>query len=95
MYRLLAVQVREQEQYRRCRCMPNVERLTRHAADGAGATEIVDYLTENGVMDPKRLYECPFTDVNPRGPEGDTPGSWHSQFRPSNDELRFVVELQT
>ena len=31
---------------------------------------IVDYLSENGVMDPKRLYESPFTDVNPRGPDG-------------------------
>ena len=26
---------------------------------------IVDYLTENGVMDPRRLYESPFTDMSP------------------------------
>lgn len=31
---------------------------------------IVDYLTEHGVMDTARLYESPFTDVSPRGPEG-------------------------
>jgi type I restriction enzyme R subunit len=31
---------------------------------------IVDHLTEHGVMKLARLYESPFTDLTPRGPDG-------------------------
>ncbi len=31
---------------------------------------IVDHLTEHGVVEPARLYESPFTDLTPRGPDG-------------------------
>jgi len=31
---------------------------------------IVDHLTEHGVMDAARLYESPFTDLTPCGPDG-------------------------
>lgn len=46
---------------------------------------IVDHLTEHGVMDPARLYESPFTDITPQGPD--------SLFKPSEvDELVRVVD---
>lgn len=31
---------------------------------------IVDHLTEHGVMGAALLYESPFTDLTPRGPDG-------------------------
>jgi type I restriction enzyme R subunit len=32
--------------------------------------EIVNHLTEHGVMEPARLYESPYTDFNPQGVDG-------------------------
>ena len=30
---------------------------------------VVDHLTEHGIVAPDRLYESPFTDITPRGPD--------------------------
>ncbi len=30
---------------------------------------IVDHLTEDGIVEPRALYESPFPDLTPRGPE--------------------------
>ena len=30
---------------------------------------VVNHLTQHGVMEPGRLYESPFTDLSPRGPD--------------------------
>ena len=31
---------------------------------------VVDHLTEHGIVAPNRLYESPFTDITPHGPDG-------------------------
>ena len=46
---------------------------------------IVDHLTEHGIMAAERLYESPFTDLTPRGPD--------SLFKPPDvDELIRTLE---
>ncbi|MGH8707987.1 MAG: DEAD/DEAH box helicase family protein, partial [Burkholderiales bacterium] len=46
---------------------------------------VVDHLTEHGVMEPARLYESPFTDITPRGPDG--------LFKPAElDELMRTLD---
>ncbi len=46
---------------------------------------IVDHLTEHGVVEAAVLYESPFTDVTPQGPDG--------LFSPTDvDELMTVLE---
>ena len=46
---------------------------------------VVNHLTEHGVMEAARLYESPFTDLTPHGPEG-------LFGQPAADELIAVLE---
>jgi type I restriction enzyme R subunit len=49
---------------------------------------IVGELTANGVLDKSRLYESPFLDVSPQGPEGLFPSAKVEQMVQVLDELR-------
>jgi type I restriction enzyme, R subunit len=47
---------------------------------------MTNHLTEHGLMEARRLYESPFTDLTPRGPEG--------LFRPGEvDELVRMLDV--
>lgn len=52
---------------------------------------IVDYLTEHGVMDPALLYESPFTDVTPHGPDGLFSGIELDQLMTVLDRIRATA----
>jgi type I restriction enzyme R subunit len=49
---------------------------------------IIDHLTEHGVMEAKRLYESPFTDVTPHGPEGLFNGSTVDELIAALDSVK-------
>lgn len=47
---------------------------------------VVDHLTANGAMKPEMLYESPFTDLNPQGPDG--------VFNPAQVDALFALLSQ-
>ena len=49
---------------------------------------IVDHLTEHGVMDASLLYESPFTDITPQGPDGLFPAAQIDQLVSLLGEVR-------
>jgi type I restriction enzyme R subunit len=53
---------------------------------------VIEHLTENGLMDPGLLYESPFTDVVPQGPEGIFPEEDVSELVATIDGVRANAE---
>lgn len=49
---------------------------------------IIDHLTEHGVMDAGLLYESPFTDITPQGPDGLFPAAQIDQLVSLLGEVR-------
>ena len=49
---------------------------------------IINHLTEHGVMDPALLYESPFTDITPQGPETLFPSAQVDQLVSLLSEIR-------
>ena len=54
-------------------------------AGGEFVNLVIDYLTEHGTIDPGRVYESPFTDVAPQGPNAIFPA-------PDLDEFFNIVQ---
>jgi type I restriction enzyme R subunit len=53
---------------------------------------IVDHLTEHGVMGAALLYESPFTDVTPRGPDGLFTSSQLDELLSVLDQVRAAAQ---
>ena len=52
-------------------------------------TLIVDELTKNGAMEDKRLYQSPFVDITPTGPESILSQAKVEQLFASINEIRL------
>ena len=53
---------------------------------------IVDHLTEHGVMDAALLYESPFTDLTPHGPDGLFTSTQVDELVAVLDQVRAAAE---
>jgi type I restriction enzyme R subunit len=52
---------------------------------------MVDHLTEHGVMEAARLYESPFTDITPHGPDALFEGSQMDELLRTLDSVRATA----